>query len=103
MRTIFAVMVLCVVVASAGAGELANGFAGSTLKDWKTFLAAQKVSIAQDLAKDVPEKDRSISREKLAANIMECLDHLSIDEKYVSGLLGAAYPECVVPAARDFK
>ena len=103
MRTVYALIASCVVAVPAGAGEVAKSFARLTLKDWKTLKAAQKISIAQDLAKDVPEKDRSVSLEKLSANIAECLDHLSIDGKYESGLLGAAYPECVVPAARDFK
>ena len=85
------------------AGEVANRFASSTLKDWKTMSAAQRRAIAEDLTKDVPEKDRRVSVEKLAANINECLDHLAADPKYESFALGKAYPECVVPAARDFQ
>ena len=103
MRTVCAFLACCAVTVPADAGEVAEKFARSTLKDWKTLLGPQKESIAQDLAKDVPETERSVSLGKLAANIAECLDHLSIDDKYESGLLGAAYPECVVPAARDFK
>ena len=103
MRTVCAVMALCLVALPVGAGQVAESFARLTLKDWTTFPAPQKVSIAQDLASEVPENKRSVSVEKLAANIAECLDHLSVDGTYENDLLGAAYPECVGPASRDFQ
>ena len=103
MRAIIAFMSLCALTVPVGAGEVAESFARLTLKDWKTFTVTRKISIAQDLAKEVPESKRSVSPEKLGDNIAECLDHLSIDSKYENGMLGAAYPECVGPAARDFQ
>ena len=103
MRT-FQFFVAAMLVAGPGiAGDVANKVSASRLKDWAAMGAAQKVSVAQDLAKDVAEKDRRVTLEKLASNIETCLDHLSSDAKYENNLLGAAYPECVIPAARDFQ
>ena len=91
------------IVAQASAGEVANRFAASTLRDWTAMSTAQKTLIVADLARDVPEKDRRVSTEKLAANVNECLDHLAADDKYTSSPLGTAYKECIGPAARDFQ